>query len=124
MISGSAMHSGTPDTVNVSMAPAAAYGSTPARAVYPESEGDVDLDRGFTDYPSIIRNAGLNHLSGRPSRPEPDYVTYVLRPGDTLSEIAARFGTTVSELAGLNHISNPDQIYPGDTIRIPEKDAT
>ena len=90
----------------------------------PGIRGDVDLDRGFTDYPSIIRNAGLNHLSGRPSRPEPDYVTYVLRPGDTLSEIAARFGTTVSELAGLNHISNPDQIYAGDTIRIPEKDAT
>ena len=90
----------------------------------PGIRGDVDLDRGFTDYPSIIRNAGLNHLSERPSRPEPDYVTYVLRPGDTLSEIAARFGTTVSELAGLNHISNPDQIYAGDTIRIPEKDAT
>ena len=94
----------------------------------PGIKGDVDLDRGFTDYPYIIRKAGLNHLSERPSRPaavhEPDYVTYVLRPGDTLSKIADRFGTTVSALAELNHISNPDQIYAGDTIRIPERDTT
>ena len=94
----------------------------------PGIKGDVDLDRGFTDYPYIIRKAGLNHLSERPSRPaavhEPDYVTYVLRPGDTLSKIADRFGTTVSALAELNHISNPDQIYAGDTIRIPGKNDT
>lgn len=90
----------------------------------PGIKGDVDLDRGFTDYPSVIRKAGLNHLSGESSHPVYDFVTYVLRPGDTLSGIAARFGTTVSVLAELNHISNPDQIYAGDTIRIPEKNAT
>lgn len=86
----------------------------------PGIRGDVDLDYGYTDYPSVIRKAGLNHLSGTPSRPSDNYVTYVIRPGDTLSGIAARFGTTVSELQKLNHISNPDQIYAGDTLRIPE----
>ena len=87
----------------------------------PGIRGDVDLDRGFTDYPSLIRRAGLNHLSIGSSRPESDYVTYVIRPGDTLSGIAARFKTTVSVLTELNHISNPDQIYAGETIRIPEE---
>ena len=86
----------------------------------PGIRGDVDLDYGYADYPSIIRKAGLNHLSARPPRPSGDYITYVIRPGDTLSGIAARFGTTVSELQKLNHIANPDQIYAGDTIRIPE----
>ena len=87
----------------------------------PGIRGDVDLDRGFTDYPSLIRRAGLNHLSIGSSRPESDYVTYVIRPGDTLSGIAARFKTTVSVLTGLNHISNPDQISAGETIRIHEE---
>ncbi|HEM6245651.1 TPA: LysM peptidoglycan-binding domain-containing protein, partial [Streptococcus suis] len=39
--------------------------------------------------------------------------TYVVKSGDTLSGIAARFGTTVSALQSLNGISNPDQIYAG-----------
>ena len=45
--------------------------------------------------------------------------TYTVRPGDTLSGIAARFGTTYQELARINHISNPNLIYPGQQIRLP-----
>ena len=30
--------------------------------------------------------------------------------------IARRFGTTVSRLAGINHLSNPDVIHPGQTL--------
>ncbi|HFI0724832.1 TPA: LysM peptidoglycan-binding domain-containing protein [Streptococcus suis] len=44
--------------------------------------------------------------------------TYVVKSGDTLSGIAARFGTTVSALQSLNGISNPDQIYAGQVLRI------
>lgn len=84
--------------------------------------GDVDLDKGFIDYPTIIRNAHLNHLSGTasPTPPSTDYVTYVIQPGDTLSEIALRFGTTVEALASFNHLSDPNVIYAGQTLRIPE----
>jgi len=45
--------------------------------------------------------------------------TTTVRPGDTLSAIAARYGTTVSALAAANGITNPNQIYAGDTIQIP-----
>ena len=38
---------------------------------------------------------------------------YKVQSGDTLSEIAARYGTTVNELMSLNGISNPNLIYPG-----------
>ncbi len=45
--------------------------------------------------------------------------TYRIRPGDTLSALAARFNTSVSELARVNKIANPDLIYAGNSLRIP-----
>ena len=66
----------------------------------------------------------LEYLSGEFSPLTADYVTYVTLPVDTLSQIARRFGTTVAALAELNQISDPDQIYVMDTIRIPEKNYT
>ena len=45
--------------------------------------------------------------------------TYVVQAGDTLSGIAARFGTTVAELVSLNNISDPNLIYVGQVLKIP-----
>jgi putative chitinase len=42
-----------------------------------------------------------------------------VQPGDTLSSIAWRFGTTVWALAQLNGIWNPNLIYVGQTLMIP-----
>lgn len=92
----------------------------------PGVSGNVDLDIGYVDYPSVIKKAGLNHLSGSapaPS-PSPQYITYVIQPGDTLSGIAGRYGTTVTALAQLNGISDPNKIYAGNTIRVPENGGT
>jgi LysM repeat protein len=55
----------------------------------------------------------------RPESPAPTPVTYEVQPGDTLSEIAQRFDTTVEALAEANDIEDPDVIFPGDTLRIP-----
>ncbi|HEL2384477.1 TPA: LysM peptidoglycan-binding domain-containing protein, partial [Streptococcus suis] len=44
--------------------------------------------------------------------------TYTVKSGDTLSGIAARFGTTVSALQSLNGISNPDKIQVGQVLKI------
>ena len=44
--------------------------------------------------------------------------TYVVKWGDTLSEIAVKYNTTVSKLVKLNNISNPDLIYAGETLKI------
>jgi len=45
---------------------------------------------------------------------------YVIQPGDTLTAIAARFGTTVEAIVRVNPILvNPNAIYPGQIIRIP-----
>jgi hypothetical protein len=41
---------------------------------------------------------------------------YAVRPGDTLSSIASRYGTTYPELARLNGIKDPDLIHPGQEL--------
>jgi hypothetical protein len=46
------------------------------------------------------------------------YQTYIVRPGDTLTKIAYRFGTTVNALAQCNHLWNPDKIYWGQRLCI------
>jgi LysM repeat protein len=49
--------------------------------------------------------------------------TYVVRKGDTLGSIAARFGVSASALASLNGIANPDRITVGKVLRIPGKSS-
>lgn len=46
--------------------------------------------------------------------------TYYVQAGDTLSSIATKFGTTVSSLVSINHISNPNVIYVGQKIYVGE----
>ncbi len=48
---------------------------------------------------------------------------YVVVKGDTLSGIAAKYGTTYQELAKLNGIENPNLIFPGQKINIPGTDS-
>lgn len=47
---------------------------------------------------------------------------YRVNPGDTLYEIAQRFGTTVQTLVDLNEIENPNYIEVGQSLVIPEED--
>lgn len=46
---------------------------------------------------------------------------YIVRSGDTLSGIAAKYGTTYQKLAAYNNISNPNLIVVGQKILIPGK---
>lgn len=50
---------------------------------------------------------------------EPEYRTYTVKPGDTLSEIAASYGVDWREMARLNKLDNPDLIFPGQVFRVP-----
>ena len=44
--------------------------------------------------------------------------TYTVKSGDTLSAIAAKYGTTYQKIASDNGISNPNKIYPGQVLKI------
>lgn len=45
---------------------------------------------------------------------------YVVQPGDTLSKIAARYGTTVGAIMAANGLRNADYIYAGQQLVIPQ----
>jgi len=44
---------------------------------------------------------------------------YVVQPGENLTDIAARFGTTVEALAAANSLANPSAIRIGDRLLVP-----
>ena len=46
--------------------------------------------------------------------------TYIVRPGDTLSEIAVRHGTTVQALVQANNLQNANLIRVGQLLQIPD----
>ncbi len=53
------------------------------------------------------------------SAPEPAPTSYVVRRGDTLEKIAARTGTSQSELIALNRIRNKNRLAVGQTLQLP-----
>ncbi|MFD9212102.1 LysM peptidoglycan-binding domain-containing protein [Streptomyces sp. NPDC059544] len=50
--------------------------------------------------------------------------TYKVKAGDTLGEIAAAHGTTVTAIASLNGISNPNKIAAGKVLKLPASTST
>lgn len=74
-------------------------------------------------------NGGSTNQPSPPPAPPAHSVTVKKWPGNssgglaewdtTLWGIANHFGTTVSALAALNHISNPNLVYPGQVINLP-----
>ena len=80
------------------------------------------VDKSFT---TIVNDKGLK-FQDMPSEEVPQapetpayYITYKIKKGDTLSEIAKKYGTTVSTLASINNIKDVNKIYAGVTIKIP-----
>lgn len=53
-----------------------------------------------------------------PAQAGPAPTTYTVQPGDTLSGIAARYGTSVSQLVNLNSLSDPNLLSVGQVLRL------
>ncbi len=62
---------------------------------------------------STTTSSSLDTLSGGGE------TVYTVVKGDTLSGIAAKYGTTYQEIAKANGIKNPNLIYPGQQFKIP-----
>jgi len=66
----------------------------------------------------VIALMGLGPVSSANAQ-QTGTTTYVVQPGDTLFRIALRYGVTVSQIATLNGIANPNLIFAGQTLQIP-----
>ena len=78
--------------------------------------GNVDLDKYTIDI--LLNNTEEVPEVEDPKCTNEDRILYKVQRGDTLSEIAQRFNTTVSHLAQINNISNPNLIYTGEILTI------
>jgi spore coat assembly protein SafA len=74
--------------------------------------------RGRTDY---VAWACVDWFTSDPEpEPEPGGRTYTVQRGDTLNNIARRFGVSLANLLRANpQITDPDRIFPGQVINIP-----
>lgn len=81
--------------------------------------GAVDFNRTSLDnYGQVSKAGSIAPSVPTPQQPAPAAGTYTVVSGDTLSGIAARYGTTVAALASLNGIANPNLINVGQVLRL------
>lgn len=86
--------------------------------LYRVSVSAIVEENGITN-PGMIYPGEKLRIPIRDDGAEADDYYYTVSPGDTLSAIAAKYRTTVSKLAAMNHIANPNFIYPGQRLQIP-----
>jgi LysM repeat protein len=59
-----------------------------------------------------------------PSQPSVPTLEYTVRPGESLSDVATFFGTTVEVIAALNSLANANLVVPGQRLLVPALPAT
>lgn len=87
---------------------------------YPAFDGEAGTSTGSSGSTSGSSGSGS---SGTTTSSNGDII-YTVVSGDTLSKIAAKYGTTYQKLAEYNGISNPNVINVGQKIKIPSGNAS
>lgn len=80
--------------------------------------GTVNVDMNLFNNNVYIGSS--DSIDNEESRTDTEKI-YTVSSGDTLSEVAEKYGVTVSALASLNGISNVNLIYVGQVLKIPSK---
>lgn len=94
--------------------------------------GEVKGIKGYVDRNKFTKEVFLDDTTSVPpaEKPEENETTptpqktkrITIKRGDTLSELAVKYKTTISELVRLNGITNPNLIYAGKTLIVPIND--
>lgn len=79
--------------------------------------GDVDMNECYRDFPAEI-SGGSTSTTKPVAKPTPAAKTHTVQSGETLSGIAAKYGTTYQSLAAINGIDNPNLIYAGQVLKL------
>ena len=81
--------------------------------------GNVDVNLCYRDFVKEIKGGSGTPSTPKPTpAPAPTAKTHTVKSGETLSGIAAKYGTTYQHLAAINGINNPDLIYAGQVLKI------
>lgn len=68
-------------------------------------------------YGKELGDERLSQVTG--GRSMSGYIEYAVKPGDTLTRIAQQYHVTEREILDLSEIYNPDNLYPGQILKIP-----
>jgi LysM repeat protein len=110
-----------PQTGESATAPGAGEGAAPAGETRPSSEAAVSSGSGFDgdgDSDDVGSGEASSGAEGA-SAPVASTGSYVVQPGDTLSAIASRAGTSVAQLAASNGIDPNGPLPSGAVLTLP-----
>lgn len=96
--------------------------STPAVAAVPSASSDhtlVPSDVEPSEAPPEAAASAPPEATPEPPAATPEPKTYKVKRGDTLSGIAAEYGTTAKKLMKLNGIKDPTKLRVGQVIDLP-----
>ena len=80
-------------------------------------ESYVDRDV-YSEYIFLNENSEIPNVQNPNQTINTEYINYTVQRGNTLSQIANQYGTTVGEIAKINNIENPNLIFPGEVLKI------
>ena len=90
----------------------------------PGYSGNLDLNRILSDKPlEFFTDGKASKIKPTTPAKQPTSIpstssTYKVKSGDTLSGIAAKFGTTTKALQNLNGITNANKIFAGQVLKV------
>ena len=93
-----------------------------------KSNGDVQIEALLEINTKISRNINMNiidnikieDINDRANEDYDSLILYIVRPGDTLWQIAKKFNSTVEEIARMNGIEDTNKIDVGKKLYIPK----
>lgn len=93
------------------------------------AENTVDMNIFYGDKAAFVAYGGGTAVTIKPAEPQitqPNAISgiYTVIAGDTLSGIAARYGTSYQNLAAINNIPNPNLINVGQVLKVPSAGST
>jgi LysM repeat protein len=81
---------------------------------YKTSTDEIAKNNNIKDVSKIFPGQNLTIYGANTNSPS----IYIVLPGDTLAKIAEKNGANVDDIARQNNISDPNKIYPGQSISI------